>query len=104
MMPTRSEVRVKPSSNLDVRVHAPASLVRTTRELERFDHVGSQNSYFSDLVAQFGREVIGSIFTNITFGQQTRIYADPGSAVRHSFCPARIDGRCYATVSGHAIP
>lgn len=56
------------------------------------------------LVVQFGREVIGSTFTNITFGQQTRIYADPGSAVRLSFSPGSIDGRCEATLSGHEIP
>ena len=55
-------------------------------------------------VAQFGREVIGNAFTFITFAQQTRIYADPGSAVRLSFSPASIDGRCEATLSGHVIP
>src|SRR5437867_7181885 len=37
---TRSKVRTKPSSNVDRRVHARASLVRTDREFERFDHVG----------------------------------------------------------------
>ena len=42
--PTRSEVRVKPSSNVELGVHAPASLVRVTSEFERFDYVGSQAS------------------------------------------------------------
>jgi hypothetical protein len=72
------------------------------------DYVGIHNTAggvaAAHLVVQFGREVIGSTFTNITFGQQTRIYADPGSAVRLSFSPGSIDGRCEATLSGHEIP
>jgi hypothetical protein len=45
---TRTLVRTKPSSNVDLRVHARASLVRVNPEFERFDHVGSQNSSFSE--------------------------------------------------------
>ena len=41
--PTRTLVRTKPSSNVSLRVHARAPLVRTDLEFERFDHVGSQN-------------------------------------------------------------
>jgi len=37
-------VRTNPSSNVDLRAHAPAPLVRTNLEFERFDRVGSQNS------------------------------------------------------------
>jgi len=55
-------------------------------------------------VVQFGRDVIGNSFTFITFGQETRIYTDPGSTVRLSFSPGSIDGRCEATLSGHEIP
>src|SRR6266478_9202187 len=44
---TRSEVRTKPGSNVDLRVHARVPLVRTPLEFERFDHVGSQTLYFS---------------------------------------------------------
>src|SRR5712692_3843532 len=40
---TRSKVRTKPSSNVDLRVHARAPLVRTDLEFERFDHVRSQS-------------------------------------------------------------
>ena len=47
---TRSKVRTKPSSNVDRRVHARASLVRTDREFERFDHVGSQEKVSSNLL------------------------------------------------------
>src|SRR5436190_15688146 len=41
---TRSKVRTKPGSNVDPRGHAPAPLVRTVLEFERFDHVASQTS------------------------------------------------------------
>ena len=41
---TRPKVRTKPGSNVCLRVHAGALLVRTALEFEHFDHVGSQNS------------------------------------------------------------
>src|SRR2546428_685738 len=40
----RTLVRTKPGSNVDLRVHARAPMVRTNLEFEQFDHVGSQNS------------------------------------------------------------
>ena len=39
------KVRTKPSSNVYLRVHPRAPLVRTNPEFERFDHVGSQHSH-----------------------------------------------------------
>src|SRR2546428_4601736 len=44
----RTLVRTKSSSNADLRAHARAPLVRVKLEFERFDHVGSQNSSFSE--------------------------------------------------------